>query len=658
MKRTNGMGPAVDAPSYEASEDIPTNPSTTPTMGDIIARRYGRRDVLRGALAVTAMTAVSGTALMSGQRQAAAATPGFDFSEIDFNTGDNIVVADGYTAQVLMPWGTPLKPDAPAFDPMNQSAAAQLQQVGYNHDFIGYVGLPFGSDNSENGILMVNHEYTNEELMFPGDLGRQDRAEPPFKDMTAELVDIEMAAHGGSVVEIRKSGNSWELVADSPYNRRITALDTEMKLSGPVAGHDRVKTSADASGTTAIGTFNNCAGGVTPWGTYLMAEENFHGYFMGELPEGHAEATNHERYGVAGGWYAWGQYHKRFDISQEPNEPNRFGWVVEVDVLDPTSTPVKRTAMGRAKHEGAETIVNSDGRVVAYMGDDQRFDYVYKFVTEGQYNPDDRAANRDLLDSGTLYVARFDEGGSLTWMPIVFGEGPLTAENGFSSQADVLIETRRAADLLGATPMDRPEDVEPNPVTNKVYIALTNNTRREAEQVNVANPRGPNPHGHIIELTPPDGDHAATTASWDILVQCGRMDVAEDGATFNAKTTINGQFGDPDNVAIDPKGRLWVSTDGNSPDGDLGRNDGVWSMETEGEGRATATHFFSVPVGAEMCGPRFTPDGRTLFVAIQHPAEGSSYSEPSTRFPDFDANMPVRPAVVVITKDDGGEIGG
>ena len=494
--------------------------------------------------------------------------------------------------------------------------------------------------------------------MFPGDLGRQDRAEPPFKDMTAELVDIEMAAHGGTVAEIRKSGDSWELVADSAYNRRITALDTEMKLSGPVAGHDRVKTSADASGTTAIGTFNNCAGGVTPWGTYLMAEENFHGYFMGELPEGHAEATNHERYGVPGGWYAWGQYHKRFDVSQEPNEPNRFGWVVEVDVLDPTSTPVKRTAMGRAKHEGAESIVNSDGRVVIYMGDDQRFDYVYKFVTEGQFNPDDRDANRDLLDSGTLYVARFDEGGSLAWMPIVFGEGPLTAENGFSSQADVLIETRRAADLLGATPMDRPEDVEPNPVTNKVYIALTNNTRREAEQVNVANPRGPNPHGHIIELTPPDGDHAATTATWEILVQCGRMDVAEDGATFNAKTTINGQFGDPDNVAIDPKGRLWVATDGNSPDGDLGRNDGVWAMETDGEGRGTSTHFFSVPVGAEMCGPKFTPDGRTLFVAIQHPGDGSSFSEPSTRFPDFDANMPVRPAVVVITKDDGGEIGG
>lgn len=649
--------------TYEESEDIPSNPSTEPTLGDVINRRFGRRNVMRGMLATSVMASTFGPSLLAKDSQAATAS--FSFDEIAHGVDETHHVAKGYEAEVLIRWGDPVTADAPAFDPENQTPDAQNKQFGYNCDYVGYVGLPFGSDNSSHGILCVNHEYTNEELMFPG-LGKQDK-DAKFAGMTKALVDIEMAAHGGSVIEVKREAGKWQVVSDGGYNRRITA-ETPMRISGPAAGHARMMTSQDPSGTKVNGTFNNCAGGMTPWGTYLMAEENFHGYFTGAVAEDHREAANHKRYGVPGNWYAWGKFHDRFDITKEPHEPNRHGWVTEVNPFDPTSTPVKRTALGRVKHEGAESLVNKDGRVVVYCGDDQRFDYLYKFVTHGRYNPNNRAANADLLDSGTLSVARFDEGGQMTWMPLVFGSGPLVEANGFNSQADVLIETRRAADLLGATPMDRPEDVQPNAMTNKVYVMLTNNNKRTAEQVNVVNTRAENVFGQIVELSPPDGDHGASTFAWDILVQCGDPKVADVGATWNPATTENGWFGSPDNSATDHQGRLWITTDQGSAWPKTGTADGVWAMETEGEMRGTGKMFFRVPVGAEMCGPRFTPDDETLFVAVQHPASDgvdkypgferkSTYEDPATRWPDFDDKMPVRPSVVFITKSGGGKIG-
>lgn len=509
---------------------------------------------------------------------------------------------------------------------------------------------------------MVNHEYTNEHLMFPGIVTVSD-GEITVSEATEDRVNIEMAAHGGTVIEIRKTDGKWQPVLDGKLNRRITAK-TPMTISGPAAGHARLQTSADPSGTEVLGTVNNCAGGVTPWGTYIMAEENIHGYFIGTLPEGHAEATNYERMGIPDESYEWGRFHDRFDVSKEPNEPNRFGWIVEVDVMDPESKPKKRTALGRFKHEGAASTVAGDGRVVFYLGDDERFDYVYKFVTAGKYNPDDRAANMDLLDEGTLYVARFDEDGSVEWLPLVHGEGPLTAENGFESQADVLIETRRAADLLEATPMDRPEDIEPDAEKGRAYVMLTNNTKRE--EANAANPRVENAFGHIIEISEDGGDLTATRGTWEILVQCGDPAIADVGATFSTATTEDGWFGMPDNCAIDSDGRLWVTTDGNSPS-DTGRTDGLWAMDTEGAARGTSRLFYRVPVGGEMCGPCPTPDLTTFFVAVQHPADGgedweefgrpSYYEDLSTRWPDFDDAMPVRPSVVAITRQGGGKIG-
>lgn len=669
----NPLDPVHESPFrtslLEEADGAGSNPTLNPTMGELISIRFSRRGLLKGALAVSAIAATVGPAALMSAEKAQAASDGtaaangsaFSFIEVEAGVDETHHVAEGYDAEVLLRWGDPLFADSPAFDPKNQSADAQRRQFGYNNDYVGFIPL---DGSPEHGLLVVNHEYTNEHLMFPGIVSVADgklKVAPADK----ARVDIEMAAHGGTIVEIRKVDGKWQVARDGKLNRRITST-TPMQITGPAAGSDRLKTAEDATGTQVIGTLNNCAGGVTPWGTYVMAEENFHGYFLGKLPEGNKEAANYKRYGVPEASYEWGNIYDRFDLAKVPNEPNRFGWIVEVDVNDPNSVPKKRTAMGRFKHEGAESIVAKDGRVVFYLGDDERFDYVYKFVTSGTFNQNDRAANMNLLDSGTLYVAKFDAGGALEWLPLVFDQGPLTAANGFDSQADVLIETRRAADLLGATKMDRPEDVQPNGVNGKVYVMLTNNTRRKDDQVDAANPRAKNAFGHIIEIAEADGDFAATKGTWEVLLKCGDPSVAAVGASFSTDTTRNGWFGMPDNCAVDAAGRLWVSTDGNNPK-DTGRTDGLWAVDTEGGARATSKLFFRVPVGAEMCGPLFTPDDRTAFVAVQHPGDGgtdwapfgrpSYYEDLSTRWPDFKDDMPVRPAVVVITKKDGGVIG-
>ncbi|SFP16847.1 hypothetical protein SAMN03159463_03741 [Mesorhizobium sp. NFR06] len=649
----------------EENDGPPVNPTDNRTMGEIIAARFSRRGFLMGSLAVSAIAAtVSPLALIAADEARAAEGSAFKFDELEAGIDDKHHVAPGYDADVLLRWGDPLFADSPDFDPLKQSAEAQARQFGHNNDYVGYIPI---DGSAEHGLLVVNHEYTNPHLMFPGIVSiveKDGKKKAEVAPLSKEQVDIEMAAHGGTIVEIRKDGGKWQVVRDGKLNRRIMST-TEMTLSGPVAGHDRVKTNADPSGTKVIGTLNNCAGGVTPWGTYVMAEENIHGYFSGELPEGHREAANYKRLGIPEGAYEWGAHYDRFNLAKEPNESNRFGWIVEVDVSDPNSVPRKRTAMGRFKHEGAESIVAKDGRVVFYLGDDERFDYVYKFVTKGKFDPNDRAANMNLLDDGTLSVAKFAEDGSVEWMPIVFGQGPLTADNGFASQADVLIETRRAADLLGATKMDRPEDIQPNAGNGKVYVMLTNNTKRKAEQVDAANPRADNAFGHIIEIVEDGGDFAATRGKWEVLLKCGDPSIAAVGATFSTATTAHGWFGMPDNCAVDSAGRLWVATDGQGPKA-TGRTDGLWAVDTEGAARATSKLFFRVPIGAEMCGPLFLPDDQTAFVAVQHPGDGgedwegfgrpSYYEDPSTRWPDFKPDMPVRPSVVAITRQGGGKI--
>ncbi|MEK9969281.1 MAG: PhoX family phosphatase, partial [Ferrovibrio sp.] len=508
--------------AYEESQNTGINPSETEAIADIIRHRYARRDVLKGLMAGATVAGLGGLPDLSTQAHAQqAAAPRFTFTEISHGVDRTHHVAPGYDADILIRWGDPVTADAPAFNPLQQSAAGQSRQFGYNNDFVCYLPLPLGSNNSSRGLLFVNHEYTNEEVMFPG-VGRQEAKDKLFKDMTRPLVEIEMAAHGASIIEIEKgSGGKWAVVNGSRYARRIDSGTTPMQLTGPAAGHARMKTKADPTGRQVIGMLNNCAGGMTPWGTVLTAEENFHGYFWGKLDAGHPEERSHKRYGVPDNWYNWGQHFDRFDVNKEPNEANRFGWLIEIDPYDAQFVPKKRTALGRCKHEGAAVVVNGDGRVVVYSGDDERFEYVYRFVSAGRFNPNDRRANLSLLDQGTLSVAKYNADGTLDWLPLVFGQGPLVAANGFNGQADVLIEARRAADLLGATKMDRPEDIEANPVTGKVYVMLTNNSRRKADQVDGSNPRAANEWGQVLEMTPSGGDHAASKANWSLLVQAG-----------------------------------------------------------------------------------------------------------------------------------------
>jgi hypothetical protein len=666
----NGRNPR---PFNDPNDDIGSNPTANRSFAEVLEARLSRRDALKGLMATTALTAGAAIAgrLGIGAAEAAASTTTLTFAELAHGVDENMHVADGYGAEVLIRWGDPMFTDSPEWDPANQTAAAQEKQFGYNADYVGYFPLPMGSTIPDHGIMVVNHEYTNTNLMFPG-LGVEG-----YEDkVTAEQVEIELAAHGASVIEVRRESGKWTYVKDSPYNRRITLRSTEMLVSGPAAGHDRLKTSADATGTKVIGTINNCAGGKTPWGTVLIAEENFHQYFSGD-PAGLPDEKLYKRLGIKGepeyGW--WGKHVARFDVTKEPNEPNRFGWMIEFDPYDVNSTPVKRTALGRFKHEGANTTVNPDGRVVVYTGDDERFEYLYRFVSAGTFDANNRDANGNLLDEGTLSVAKFNDDGTLTWLNLVFGEGPLTAENGFASQADVVIEARRASDLLGATPMDRPEDVEPNPVTNVVYLALTNNSNRLAaddpeakpgKTPDAANPRAKNSFGHILAMTPPgapgaNADHAAETFTWDIPILAGDPKNPDHGAKYNPDTTANGWFAAPDNVAFDSTGRLWIATDNGGNWTKVGFADGIYGCDVDGKGAYLTKHIFHVPIGAEMCGPEFTPDDQTLFCAVQHPAsdgvENSTFDTPATRWPDFKDGVPPRAAVVFITKNGGGVIG-
>ena len=581
---------------------------------------------------------------------AGAAPPRLGFIGVPTSSADTVVVPTGYVAQVIAPWGEPVgvagamppwRPDA------SDTAAEQALQLGMHHDGIHYFPL----DGARRGLLVMNHEYVDEGLLVPdGTAG-----------WNAVKVAKAQAAHGISVVEVERTADGWRLVRPSRFARRFTAA-TPFAVGGPAAGHALMRTAVDPTGTRILGTLNNCAAGMTPWGTYLSGEENWAGYFDG----GPVVTADQRRWGLrATGWARWGDHDARFDATQHPNEFHRFGWVVEVDPMDPTSTPVKRTALGRAAHEGAWVAVTKDNRAVVYSGEDAAFEYIYKFVSRDRIAPGGARANATLLDHGTLHVARFDADGTGRWLPLVHGQGPLVPANGFADQGEVVIKARQAADLLGATKMDRPEWLAIEPGGTTVYCTLTNNTARGAPGrpgVDAANPRAQNTMGHIIRWTEQD-DFDATTFRWNHLLLAG--DPAN--ARAEAKGTIRGDaFGCPDGLAFDPRGLLWIQTDASSSTlgrgeyAGLGNNQMLACDVTSGEVR----RFLTGPVGCEIAGAAFTPDATTMFVNVQHPGETPrDKSDPAdpmrfSRWPDGAKATRPRSATLAIRRSDGGPVGG
>lgn len=621
-----------------------------PTYAELVSARFSRRAMLLGAAGAAAASAFT-----LRLPDAAAATTGstLTFPELAKIYDQTHHVAEGYDADILIRWGEAIIAGGKDLDAANQNAADQAKQFGYNCDFVGYLPLPLGSNSSDHGLLCVNNEYPDPHIMFPG-MTEDDAA----KTMTPDQIKTIHESWGHSIVEIKKVDGKWQTVKDGQFNRRITGT-TEIAISGPAGGHKLLQTSADKTGTKVFGTGYNCSGGVTPWGTILTCEEGLSDTFGGD-PAKSADPKLLERYAYDGSdFYGFARIDDRFVLDKEPNESNRFDWVVEIDPYEPTEAPVKRTALGRFGHEAATSIVSANGHVVVYTGDDDYFEYIYRFVSTGKFDPADRAANKKLLDDGVLSVAKFDADGTLTWLPLIHGQNGLTAENGFADQAEVLIKARFAGDILGATKMDRPEDMEPNPVNGRVYAVMTKNAKRKPDQVDTANPRAENKYGHILEMVPPgEGsatDHTADQFKWDVFLLAGDPSKPEQGAKYNAGISANGWFVAPDNIAFDPKGRIWIASDGAN---DFDIADGLYGADTMGDGRALPRFFFACPTGAELCGPAFTPDGKTLFVAVQHPAEDSENTDKlTTRWPDFGDSLP-RPSVVAITKQDGGEIGG
>jgi secreted PhoX family phosphatase len=641
------------AKDFDTMED--SNRASNPSIHDV--SDPARRVWLQGGLAAFAGAAFG--PLMAGCAAAGARTgaPLLGFKGIPASAADRITVPDGYVATVIAAWGEPIgvPGQMPAWrEDASASAADQAVQMGMHHDGIHFFPL---AGSSTRGLLTMNHEYTDDGLLHADGMAT----------WSAEKVRKAQAAHGIAVIEVERRGDAWTMVRPSPYARRITAT-TPFAIGGPAGGHALMKTAADPAGRTALGTFNNCASGKTPWGTYLSGEENFNGYFaLGDAqPDAHQQ-----RWGLRKtAFYRWNEHDDRFDAAKHPNEFNRFGWIVEVDPMDPKSTPVKRTALGRAVHEGAWVAVTRDGRAVVDSGEDSRFEYIDKFGSRDRIAPAGNGltqaqANRELLDHGTLYVARFDADGTGRWMPLVHGTGPLTGANGFADQGEVLIKARQASDLLGATKMDRPEWLAIDQQAREVYCTLTNNTARGAKGqpgVDAANPRVDNAMGQIIrwkEGAAAGGDFDATTMRWDHLVLAGDPANARAEAQGNIKGDI---FGCPDGLMLDARGVLWIQTDAHASvlnKGEFARI-GNNQMLAFDRGTGEARRFLTGPVNCEITGATLTPDGTTMFINVQHPGETpSDRSDPAepNKFSKWPSGGRPRSATVVIRRLDGGVIG-
>ena len=580
----------------------------------VLAINLQRRGFLRGtaALPVLSLAGLAALTACGGSGDAVSVAPAnplaVGFKSVGISRVDAVTVADGYTASAFMLWGDPVS-NGPAWKGSANTAAEQEQQMGMHHDGMFFFPLPYGSNSSTRGLMAVNHEYTGNEYLFTD--GKFDAKDP-------EVLKKSLAALGVSVMEVAFEGGKWNVVRPSPFGRRINGA-TIVNVSGPAAGTAAFARPEDTTGKTAVGTQINCGSGPTPWGTYLTCEET---------------TSN------------------RYDATQPATA---YGWVVEIDPFEPTKRAVKRTAMGRFAHENAAYSIAANNRVAFYMGDDARFEGIYKFVTAAPFSASDRNANSNLLDTGTLYVAKFNEDGAGQWLALKQGEAGLDAAKGFATQGDVVVKAREAARAVGGTLMDRPEWFAVNANDKSVYVTLTNNSDRGKGTnpgPNAANPRAPNIDGHIIKMTEAGSDPLALTFKWEIFILAGDVALADPARKGNLSAST--AFSSPDCINVDPMGRVWVQSDYDDTAANM-QNFGNCMMTYINPVTKEARRFLTGPNGCEVTGLAWAPDMKTLFINIQHPGEGKPGL---STWPHGNPALPPRSGTVVVRKNDGGVIGG
>jgi secreted PhoX family phosphatase len=607
----------------------------------ILDKAVSRRSIIKSGGAIGATSFLGGASALASAATQATYLMGFE--QVAASTADTLQLPPGYNHDVLVAWGDPIIKGGAKFS-VNNSAEDQLRQFGDNTDgmSIFHLKTKLGGLDENRAVMAVNSEYINKEFMHThqGD------------NMTPDDVKKEIVAHGVNIFEVNKNKKgTWKVNKNSPLNRRLHGDADEFVMTGPATGHPLLQTQADPSGAKIRGTFNNCGNGQTPWGTYITCEENFNGYFG--APKGTPLSKEQQAYGLSenGFDYNWWQTEDRFNMAKHPNEANRFGWIVEIDPMDPSSTAKKRSALGRFKHENAAITLAANGKAVVYMGDDERGEFIYKFVSQETYIEGNRAHNMRLLEEGTLYAAKFNDNGSGEWLELSFGKNGLTPANGFKDEAYVLVYARLAARFVGATTMDRPEWVACHPSAPMVFCTLTNNKHRgekDSQPLNAANPRATNPFGHIVRWVPENRDHSADRFGWDLFAMAGNPNTQSGLMAGSDNINADNMFNSPDGLAFDADGRLWIQTDGNYKNEGIFEGQGNNQMLCADPVTGHIRRFLVGPQECEITGCAFSNDQRTLFIGIQHPGVG---------WPNADKDGVPRSAVVAIRKEDGGVIG-
>ena len=735
------MNHRVDAPEQAIDfNNENSNTSANPTFDAVLGARLSRRGLLRGSVGTvgTAVLGGLGVTACGGSDDPVAEAKVLGFGAVAKSLADTVVVPAGYTASVLFALGDPMAAGVAAYK--NDGTDGDFdKRAGDHHDGMEWFGL--GADGKRNdsaterGLLAINHEATTDEKLssfFLHANGGTSTLPRP-----ASEVDKETAIHGVAVIEVAKSAGKWAYVPGSSQNFRLTAL-SPIEIAGPARGHAQLITKYSPTGTMTRGTLNNCGTGKTPWGTFLTGEENWFGYFTRGAADDAARGndksvTSLKRYGRSQGaasrhgWETGGadDKYQRWNNSKTGasangsddyrNEMNGMGYIVEIDAYDKTRMAKKRTALGRFAHESAAFGKAVVGQPLSiYMGDDSRGEYIYKFVTTAVWsaadaNPNDRMAVGDkYLDSGKLYAAKFNADGTGTWVELAMTNTAVAgyATYKFADAADIAINTRLAADAVGATKMDRPEWNAVNPANGEIYFTLTNNSNRSIDPTgsqylpDASNPRAytdmkgtskqnGNPNGHLVRLK--EGA-SVSSFSWDVYL-FGAEAGADKSLVNISALTADQDFSSPDGLVFSKAtGICWIQTDDGAytdvsncmmlaaVPGQVGDGGKKTLSYTKADGskldivtpvgkaatESTLKRFLVGPKGSEITGLAETPDGKAIFVNIQHPGEGTAMANvgDATKYQSqwpsnagYGAGKRPRSATIVITKNDGGKIG-